>query len=207
MEEPDIGNAVALRCHTADSVDDADQRYLIPGNSYRFLGNGEALIRGGCFEIGRRYYQHQLGNIAISEATGAQVSSRFGSVLDTEVIQFLDSWLSWRRSHENGLDLTDNFYLDQRLGGWLSAVEQALDILPGTSVQPVNCERFFSSLMVPMSQEERCTGALQREVIRTLDRNLLKIPINPVKLEVKLRNVASATRRKVNSVLQWIREY
>jgi hypothetical protein len=203
MEEPDVSAAAALSLHTADSSDDADQHYLVPGNSYRFLQKDDAVIRGGCFEIGRHFYHHRLGELDLSDATGEQVLSKFTLDANVEMIQFLDRWLEWRRTHKNGLDLTDNFYLDQRLGGWLSAIEQTLDVVPGTSVQPVNCERFFSCLIAPMSEEERRAGALQREVVRHLDSNLLKIPINPISAGERLRNLARTTKRRLKSALQW----
>ena len=202
MEEPDVKAAAALSLHTANSSDGSDEHYLFPGNSYRFLEKDDALIRGGCLELGRRFYQHKFGGLELSEATGEQVLSKFKSDAHVEVVRFLDKWLAWRRSHWNGLDLTDNFYLDQRLGGWLSAIEQSLDVLPGNSVQPVNCERFFSSLIAPMSQEERSTGALQREVIRHLDSKLLKIPINPVSFTQKLKNMARTSIRPLKLAMQ-----
>jgi hypothetical protein len=197
MEKPDPKAAVALSLHTADSFAGVDLQYLVPGNAYRFLEKDHALIRGGCFELGRRFYRRKFGGLEVSEATGEQLLSRFKSDANAENVRFLNEWLAWRRSHGNGLDLTDNFYLDQRLGGWLSALEQSLDVLAGNSVQPVNCERFLSSLIAPMSREERSTGALQREVIRHLDSKLLKIPINPISFAQKLKKMAitSMTRR------------
>jgi hypothetical protein len=197
MEKPDAKAMVALSLHTADSFAGVDLHYLVPGNAYRFLEKDHALIRGGCFELGRRFYRRKFGGLEVSEATGEQVLSRFKSDANAENVRFLNEWLAWRRSHRNGLDLTDNFYLDQRLGGWLSALEQSLDVLAGNSIQPVNCERFLSSLIAPMSREERSTGALQREVIRHLDSKLLKIPINPISFAQKLKKMAmtSMTRR------------
>lgn len=201
MDKPD-GNAVAaLRIHSADSSEGADGRYLIPGNCYGFLTKNAALIRGGCFEIGRRFYERKLGALGLPEATGEQLLFKFGPEVNGDMAQFLDEWLAWRRSHGNGLDLTDSFYLDQRLGGWLSAVEQRLDVLAGNSIQPVNCERFFSCLMTP-EQEERRAGALQHDVIRNLDRNLLKVPINPVGFGSRLKNMARTSKRRVMLAMQ-----
>jgi hypothetical protein len=205
MEEPDIDAPTAISLHTADSSDDADHHYLVPGKSYRFLEKDDAVIRGGCFEIGRHFYHHRLGELDLSNATGEQVLSKFTSDANIAVIGFLDQWLEWRRTHDNGLDLTDSFYLDQRLGGWLSAIEQTLDVIPGASVQPVNCESFFSCLLTPMSEEERRAGTLQLEIIRHLDSRLLKIPINPISVGERLKNMARTTKRQLKSALQWSR--
>ena len=204
MEKPDAEAVAALRVHTADSSEGADGHYLIPGNAYRFVEQDCALIRGGCFELGRRFYHRKIGGLKIAETTGTQILSKFSPDPNVEMSQFLDEWLAWRKDHDDGLDLTDSFYLDQRLGGWLSAVEQRLDVLPGHSIQPVNCEQFFSSLTTP-SHDERRAGVLQLDLIRHLDSSLLKIPINPVSIGGKLKKLARTGKREMKSAMQWVR--
>ena len=201
MDKPDERAMAALRIHTADSSEGADGIYLIPGNSYGFLEKDTALVRGGCFEVGRRFYRRRLGELELAGATGEQLLSKFGSEAKGDMAGFLDQWLAWRRSHRDGLDLTDSFYLDQRLGGWLSALEQGLDVLAGNSVQPVNCERFFAALMAPEA-EERYTGSLQHDIIRGFDKNLLKFPVNPVSFGTKMRAMARKSKRQLQSAMQ-----
>ena len=202
-EEPDVEAVAALSVHTADSSEGADGRYLIPGNAYRFVERDCALIRGGCFEIGRRFYHRKLGGLDIGKTCGKEMLSKFSPDPNEEMSQLLDEWLAWRRDHDDGLDLTDSFYLDQRLGGWLSAVEQRLDVLSGNSIQPVNCERFFSSLTTP-SRDERRAGALQLDIIRHLDSSLLKIPINPLSMGERLKKVARTGKRRMKAAMQWV---
>ena len=201
MDRPDEKAMAALRIHTAASSEGADGSYLIPGNSYGFLEKDTALLRGGCFEVGRRFYQRRLGELELAGATGEQLLSKFGPEANEDMAGFLDRWLAWRRSHRDGLDLTDSFYLDQRLGGWLSAVEQGLDVLPGNSIQPVNCERFFAALTAPEA-EERYAGVLQQNIIRSFDRNLLKFPINPVSFGTKIKAMARKGKRQLQSAMQ-----
>lgn len=204
MEKPNGEAAAALRVHTADSSEGADGRYLIPGNAYRFLEKDHALIRGGCFEIGRRFYDRKLGALETAETDGKQIYSKFNPDPNAEMSQFLDEWLAWRKGHDDGLDLTDSFYLDQRLGGWLSALEQGLDVLPGNSIQPVNCEQLFSSLTTPC-HEERRAGTLQLSLIRHFDKSLLRIPINPVSVGEKLKTITRTGKRGIKSAMRWVR--
>jgi len=181
--EPRGYDAEAVRqwaAHTMQSYDDADNHYLFPCSQYRFSTPGSALVRGGCFEIGRRFFAYRLRDITLANATGAEILGRFeneGSQNEA-AIQDLEQWLAWRRHHSDGLDLADSFYLDQRVGGWLSAIEQAQDGLPGISVQPANCTEILCAMLTPPAQKQ-VSGALQRDAIKRLAPQLLEIPVNP----------------------------
>jgi hypothetical protein len=169
------------REHTLETHSDADDRHLIPQNQYRFLKAGDTLVRGGCFELGRRFYASRLKNLTFEDASGKDLWRRFETEPpDAHAVASLEEWLAWRRQHGNGLDLVDAFYLDQRVGGWLSALEHALDMQPGISVPAANCGRILSSLITP-GEADRRAGRLQREVISMLEPNLLRFPVNPIK--------------------------
>jgi hypothetical protein len=177
------------REHTLESHHDADDAYLIPQNQYRFLKSGDVLVRGGCFELGRRFYGQLLEGLDLQSATGADLWSRFeGERGEMHQIEGLNDWLRFRRQHDNGLDLADAFYLDQRVGGWLSAIEHGLDLNPGISIPPANADRIFAALISP-SESERRDGLLQRAVIEHLAPNLLRFPVNPKTLEERTRTL------------------
>jgi hypothetical protein len=73
----------------------------------------------------------------------------------------------------------DSFYLDQRIGGWLAAIEHGLDLLPGRSFQPVNSLPVLRALVTP-GIEERLSGELQKDAIRRMAPELLRFPVNPL---------------------------
>lgn len=193
------------REHSAKTYSDADNIHLLPQNQYRFLKADDVLVRGGCFELGRRFYSSRLVGLDFSNATGAALWSRFETEApDPQTVAALDEWLDWRRRHDNGLDLVDAFYIDQRAGGWLSAVEHSLDMMPGLSLPAANCGRILSALITP-GEADREAGRLQRETIRQLAPGLQKFPINPTSFGDRatklLRRTKDGLKRRLKQVL------
>jgi hypothetical protein len=194
------------RQHTLASYRDADDAHHFPGNTYRFLGRHDLLVRGGCFEIGRHYFAKKL-KAASREgfATGVGVLESFQGTKMRRMkpglrgfVQELDQWLAWRRANDLSLDLIDAFYFDQRIAGWLSAVEQALDSMTGTSLHPVNCVALFSSLLSGDSGlRER--AEVQRLAIKSLNPQLIRFPINPDPLH---RKVVRRARKLVSRLVR-----
>jgi hypothetical protein len=195
--DPEAFDEAPLRLwreHGLESYHDADDAHLIPQNQYRFLGAGDLLVRGGCFEFGRRFYASRFTGLDFGNATGAALWSRFeATVPHPPTVAALEAWLDWRRRHADGLDLADSFYLDQRAGGWLSAVEHGLDMLPGLSLPAANCNRILSALITP-GEADRLDGRLQRDVIRRLEPGLLRFPVNPPSLGERATRLLHRTR-------------
>ena len=190
--------------HAFGSYCDADNSLLLPHDQYSFLERDAILIRGGCFEIGRRFMARTLCDLTLENATGELIWQRFEGDrrADADTVRFLDEWLSMRRDRRDGLDLVDGFYNDQRLGGWLAAVEQGLDLLPGASVVPANSNRVKGALLAP-APEERTAGSLQRDVIRYLEPRLMRFPVNPRPRGV--RRYARAARTRAGRAVQLLR--
>lgn len=161
--------------HTCRAVHDADNTFF-PSGQYNFALSDVVLVRGGCFEVGRRFYSERLNSLDFTNVTGQDIVDRFQSASDK--VAGLDEWLEWRRKHDCGLDLIDSFYLDQRMGGWVSAIEQGLDMLPSISLHPVNNLNSYRALMTP-AIDDRTSEKLQIETIRELAPNLLRWEFNP----------------------------
>jgi hypothetical protein len=139
------------------------------------------LVRSGCWEIGRNFYYRKLRGITWHEAkeNPASIAWRFQNFGSVESIAGqLRPWCAWRAIHPEPIDWKDLFYRDQRLGGWLSAIEQSLDMIEGRSIQPANCSAIFDLLL---SEEEhiRSTGTLQRKIVELSRTGLDVFPINP----------------------------
>jgi hypothetical protein len=172
--------------HTISSCCDTDDLYLLPCNGFRFLASDDAVVFGGLFETGRRYFGSLLEGLNFDHATGSILWSRFEpDTMDSSIAADLDDWLAWRRCHGDGLDLVDSFYLDQRVGGWCAAIDQALDLLPGFSIHPANSLHCLSALVTP-DPRDRSEGRLQRETISLLEPKLLRFPINPPRSKTAL---------------------
>jgi hypothetical protein len=187
------------RRHTLGSYSDADNNGLLTGDQYRFLTPEKIFIRGGLFEVGRRFYQQQFAGLDDRTVTGKAIFRRFEpTALDEDAAPSLDAWLDWRRSHEQGLDLVDSFYLDQRVGGWLASIEQALDLLPGRSFQPANALPVMRALVTP-EIEDRQTGRLQHDAIGQMAPELLRFPLNPQPVLRRGKNLARRIYRSAKT--------
>jgi hypothetical protein len=198
------------RQHTLGSYDDADNNVLFNADQYRFLQRDSILIRGGVFEVGRRYYAFRLGDFNYENATGEALFRRFeSSAVDDEAIHSLDAWLQWRRDNDDGLDLMDSFYIGQRVGGWLAAAEQALDLLPGRSFHPANSLSAMRALVTP-NPEDRKSGKLQKQAIAQMAPELLRFPFNPVLIREKIGNRSREFSRMARGLVpapvkRWLR--
>lgn len=193
----DIDQEIPAKCHahTLSSYRDADNTTLFAQSYYRFLREGDVVLRGGCFETGRRYLSHHFARIPPEQATGATVWRNLDAGdQPTEIRQFFDDWLTWRRANDIGIDLIDALYFDQRVGAWLSSIEQGLDALPGISVQPVNSIVGYRSLLAG-DPARRKQAVVQKEAMRLFEPTLLDTPFNPKAITAivreRLREVVS----------------
>jgi hypothetical protein len=190
------------REHSAATYNDADNEFLLPQNQYRFLQPGDVLLRAHCFGLGKNYNASSLSGLDFSNATGDEIWSRFKpGKPNPEVSTAFDEWIAWRREHDNGLSLPGAFYLDQRIGGWVSLLEHGLDMLPGVPLPPANCDRIFSALITPC-EEDRESKRLQRETIERLAPGLTKFPINPVTLRDRATNLLRRGKRGIKRRLK-----
>ena len=170
----------AMRLHTFAAYADADH-VVLPRGQYDFFDSETLLVRGGCFELGRRHYHEFLGELSGGADDVARIAAAFGleSPDDDPAIGALAEWHAWRCEFPGRLDLRDAFYLDQRIGGWLSSVEQNLDALPGLSIHPANSETAFRALLGSTDPEALRSGLIQRRAAERLVPGILEIPINP----------------------------
>jgi hypothetical protein len=192
------------RQHTAQSHSDAQDAFLVPENQYRFMDAGSTAVGGGCFELGRRFFRHRFEGLRLDTVTGEDLWRRSEArPPDPATVAYLDAWLAWRREHPDGLDLIDSYYLDQRIGGWASAVDQGLDIYAGEMVLPGNCTAVFSALITP-GEKERAAGKLQRAAIADMVPGLARFPINPLSARGRLKVANVAAKRAVKGMLRWL---
>jgi hypothetical protein len=83
-----------------------------------------------------------------------------------------------KRTPVRGLDWRDRLYLEQRLGGWLSALEQGLDITLGERVHIANAAATYN-LMLELPEETRAQAQHQRDLVARLAPTLAEFPFNP----------------------------
>ena len=74
-------------------------------------------------------------------------------------------------------------------------------MIDGTSLQPANCPAFFSALLTG-APTDRSFGFVQKEIIRRVDKDLLKIPINPQPLTAATRQVLGRIKRRIKESVE-----
>ena len=180
--------------HTLCNTHDWD-RFFFSFGVFDGLPEDGWLIRSGCWEIGRNFYYRKLRGITERQAeqNPRKIVWRFGNFGDVGLLaDQLSQWLKWRAMHSEPFDWKDLFYRDQRLGGWLSAIEQSLDMaVDGRSIQPANCSAIFD-LLLSAEENVRRTGALHKEIIQLSRTGLDQFPVNPALDRIGVKHIQRA---------------
>ncbi|MCW2235845.1 asparagine synthetase B family protein [Azospirillum canadense] len=159
---------------------------------------GSTVLHGGVFEVARCFYWGQIppGLTADGEDTAARLFDSFRGKLYNPLSHYdsLREWLDWVvRTPELAMDLRDRFYLEQRVAGWLSAIDQGVDLTGRQLFQPGNCADFMAvALALPV--DVRRASRHHAELIRRMAPELLSEPINPPQPAV-LRQLRKLPRR------------
>jgi hypothetical protein len=184
------------REHTFEDIDEAD-RYYLERDMFSWFGDGECLVRGATFSLGRRQFYKELTGLdwETVRRDPARLARRFGDFasIRAEAAQ-LRSWIAWRdRAAAIGPDpygWIERFHIDQRLAGWGAAGEQGLDLLEGTSINPANCSLIWD-LLLRVAPAEQGAGAAQLACMRHSGTGLAEAPVNAV-----LESVAERLQRR-----------
>lgn len=135
-------------------------------------------LEGGCFEYARCYYYDRLPREMGSTAdqVAADVVARF----PTRRPDGVGAWAEWilDQGTQDDLDWRDRFYLEQRMGGWLSSGLQGFDISGRRQIHIANCDALLADLLsVPTAQ--RRAGTHEAALVERLAPVLAGFAYNP----------------------------
>lgn len=187
---------------TAENTNGTDRQFFARGQFDAF-DESTLILRGGLFEAGQTYARSYTGNTPDAFEAGMR---RYYTALTTDTAQSsaLGEWLDTvRLAPTPAVDIRDRFYLEQRAGGWVAAIEQSLDLLPFTSVQLANCSALLSVLL-SADEDARKTCALNLETIRLLQPSLLEYDINKRSLSDRLRFWLTVAKHPVKKFRAWM---
>lgn len=159
--------------HTAGHHTEVNREFFACGQ-LDWAAEDDLILCGACFEFGRCYYWSLFPEKMVDVAILLEMMSEAGSPLGAA----LNEWGEWVVKTPDALDWRDRFYLEQRLAGWSSSIEQSVDLTPGDGFFAINSRASFSSLMA-LSSETRKRASHHVELIRRMDERLLKLPFNP----------------------------
>ena len=130
--------------HSHGLYDDADRTFY-GKRQWAWIGQGDVALRGLGFELGQCFDWRLLPQRPLERpilaAFGGEQAPRY-------IKESLAEYLAWiTRYPAAGMDWRDRWYLDMRMGGWVSEEEQVLDLIAGQSVVPANAARFYGLML------------------------------------------------------------
>ena len=160
--------------HTAGHSVENDRDYMAWQQFDQFDGDKTFLLRGNCFEISRRYYHKWLPDNILN---GIQISTtQKGNEMQGRSWQ---KWVDWAmQTPQVTMDWRERYFIEQRLAGWHSSTEQALDLINIDRLVPANSFLFYN-IHFNIPEEIRKTKAPVIDLIKLLYAPLLEVPINP----------------------------
>jgi len=181
----DKGKAELFDAHTAGTCVDLPRSFFAR-DQWNFADSGDAILSAACFEVGRCGLWSKLGDSPIPNA-GAVIRG-LNENPDSSGAAAMAEWIDWvRQTSHDDLDWRDRYFIEQRLGGWRSVYEQALDLVPAEHFYPINSSRAFS-LMQSVSVEKRVRaqqhidvdgGSWFLDLTERMAPQLAGLPINP----------------------------
>jgi hypothetical protein len=165
--------------HTASHTFDTERRY-VARRHWDQIPPTALVLGGNTWEVGRCAHHTQFGETLPDDSSDLGI--------------WLREWIAWARATpQPGLDWRDRFHIEQKLTGWLSAIEQAIDISGRQRIHLGNCTDVFTHLL-SLPEDVRRTGSHQLELIRMLAPELTQFPVNAPE------RIASRLRRRLRPV-------
>ena len=168
--------AQLYRQHSAGHVaDDLDFRFFSRGQ-WDFANEGDLCIRGHGVDMGRMRYFFDFPEALVSVE---RLMEGFGQELEASISGGMGDWLAWTSQRlEEGIDWRHRLHIEQRKGGWLASIEQALDLVDPVRFDPANAADTYALLAaIPASYRRE-----SRHLVDVIERScpaLLGFPVNP----------------------------
>lgn len=165
--------------HTAGHSIDRDRYYFARGY-FGWSQPEDIILRGFGFELGRcNYWGRFPGPGPRTDLPNVDVILKGMGERSRTARQPLQEWIAWTRAHpEPELDWRDRFYLEQRLAGWASSVEQARDLVEGHSFHAANSNAYQAHVL-SVPEQKRCRSLHQEDLIKRMAPQLLSWEFNP----------------------------
>jgi hypothetical protein len=193
--------------HTGEHTRENDRVYFSHGQ-FDWTRNTDLFLRGHVFAVGKclwwKLFPQRLapGELPKVDEIVEKFHLSKGSIQSVGIAQWLD-WVS--QTGREKIDWRDRFEIEQRLAGWNSCLDQALDLIEGEKFYAVNSGSMFH-LLLSIPEDIRGKKQHHIDLIERLEPKLLRLPINPpdpsfhkmkMKILRKLRSLNSLPRSSV----------
>lgn len=174
----------------------ADAEFYATGQFAQIPDNA-VVIRSGLFEAGQTYARRIAGGDRDTFIQGIRAYYKDDFQTPAQDAAF-NEWLDYQDKFAMfGIDIRDRFYLEQRVNGWVAAIEQSLDINAFVSIQIANSSVILGSLLYA-TQDDRKNLHLSVELIRHLNEKLLDFPINKPSWRDMVRNAFFGLKKRLH---------
>jgi len=150
-------------------------------------GKKKIILRGGVWEVGRKIYSTASidNSLSTEEDIIANLKRSFPILNQSKLHEkSIRLWVKHTQKIHSKLNFKDRFYLEQRVSGWLAAIEQAADLTNFDRIHPANCQDIIDLLSL-------LTLHPQPEIIRQLQPELLNTPFNNKSLKEFVKKLYS----------------
>lgn len=163
----------------------ADLEFYRNGQFSQFSSD-DIIVRSGIFETGQKYGR-TIGSENLDDFIAGFTKYYDNSLSNSIQKKALSEWKEY--VVENPIpfiDIRDRFYVEQRVNGWVSAIEQSLCINSFESVQIANCAELVS-ILLSATEAERENLILSYGPIKVMCPKLLEYPCNKAVIKDKVR--------------------
>jgi hypothetical protein len=179
--------------HTAGNTGHVIKKAFANGQ-YDFFKKDDLLLSGTLFDVAKRNGYRKKMDAELNIET---IFKAAGLAFDPNSYNFfaLTKWLDWvEKTPMERLDWRDRFYLEQRIAGWASSLQQALDLIDADRLLVANCHELIS-LFLSIPAEQRINCLYHVDLINKMCPSLLQYPFNPpapifVRLRKKVGRIA-----------------
>jgi hypothetical protein len=133
------------------------------------------------FEIGRCFYHRKFPHPVDDLFVAIANRFHFGEFHASSFAHLsgIAEWIDWiSRTPVPGLDWRDRLYLEQRIGGWVSSIEQALDLTPYERAYIANSHAYMTTAL-SLPEDTRRSAGHHIALIHRMAPDLLDFPFNP----------------------------
>jgi hypothetical protein len=167
--------------HTAGHCVDGDRRFFAHGQ-WEMIPPPALILRGGVFELGRCYFHRKFPEPSADDLVdliAARFHFREFHPTSCAHLAGIAEWVGWTaRTPHTDLDWRDRLYLEQRIAGWVSSIEQALDLTSYERAYIANCHTYMTTVLT-LPEAVRRNSQHHVDLIGRMAPQLLRFPFNP----------------------------
>lgn len=166
--------------HTAKGILENDRVYYARGQ-WDWPQDNDAILLGQVMEIGTCFFHSLFKTPGVLPQIDEVVdfyNLKHHRHQEKGILEYIDWVNEYLKLFPEDIDWRDRFYLEQRLRGWLSPLQQGLDLVLGERIHLYNSQMFICALLC-LPEKKRRRKNFVKELIDRMAPELNNIPYNP----------------------------